>query len=139
MVSVHRMINGKWPASIPRALARACRDRIRRETMENWSAFTLAALAAILAGAGIAGGQVDTTQALVRGNTEFALDLYAQLAQEKGNLFFSPYSISNALAMAYDGAGGATAAEMKNVLHFPFNHHELNPAFGDLIRQLQEG
>jgi serpin B len=107
--------------------------------MENWSAFTLTGLAGILAAAGLATGQVDTTPALVRGNTEFALDLYGQLAQEKGNLFFSPYSISNALAMAYEGAGGTTAAEMKNVLHFPFNHQELNPAFADLIRQLQEG
>ena len=42
---------------------------------------------------------------LVQGNNEFAFDLYAQLAKEqKGNIFFSPYSISTALGMTYAGA-----------------------------------
>jgi serpin B len=107
--------------------------------MGSWTTLALTALATILAVGGTTIGQVKTTQALVDGNTEFALDLYARLAQEKGNLFFSPYSISNALAMAYDGAGGNTATEMKYVLHFPFDQQGLNPAFADLIRQLQEG
>jgi serpin B len=107
--------------------------------MRSWTALALTVLAGVLATGGIAIGQVKTTQALVHGNTEFALDLYTRLAQEKGNLFFSPYSISNALAMTYDGAGGNTATEMKNVLHFPFDQQGLNPAFADLIRQLQEG
>ncbi len=38
-------------------------------------------------------------RALVDGDNAFALDLYARLAGDKGNLFFSPYSISSALAM----------------------------------------
>ncbi len=49
----------------------------------------------------------------------FALDLYAQVRGEKGNLFFSPYSISSALAMTYGGARGDTAAEMARTLRFP--------------------
>ena len=36
--------------------------------------------------------------ALVEGNNAFALDLYAKLKKQEGNLFFSPYSISTALA-----------------------------------------
>jgi serpin B len=76
---------------------------------------------------------------VVEGNNCFAFDLYARLSQEKSNLFFSPHSISNALAMTYDGARGNTAIEMKNVLHFPFDQNGLDPAFADLIRQLQEG
>ena len=45
-------------------------------------------------------------EAVVEGNTAFALDLYAKLSkQTKGdNLFFSPCSISTALAMTYGGA-----------------------------------
>ncbi len=35
---------------------------------------------------------------LVTGNTAFAFDLYQNLSQEGRNLFFSPYSISLALA-----------------------------------------
>lgn len=40
--------------------------------------------------------------ALTAGHTAFALDLYHALGQDEGNLFFSPHSISQALAMTYD-------------------------------------
>ena len=56
-------------------------------------------------------------QALVEGNTAFALELYQHLREQEGNLFFSPHSISLALAMAYAGARGETAAEMAQALH----------------------
>ncbi len=59
------------------------------------------------------------TQGVVKGNTAFALDLYGRLKDREGNLFFSPYSISTALAMTYTGARGNTAGEMANVLHLP--------------------
>src|SRR5215467_1407701 len=49
---------------------------------------------------------------MVQGNTEFALSLYAQLGTQPGNLFFSPLSLSTALAMTYAGARGQTAAQM---------------------------
>src|SRR3989344_6535442 len=53
-------------------------------------------------------------------NNTFAFDLYSQLDKsENGNLFYSPYSISAALAMTYEGAKGKTADEMKSVFHFP--------------------
>jgi serine protease inhibitor len=36
----------------------------------------------------------------VEGNTQFALDLYAKLREEKtDNLFFSPYSISGTFSI----------------------------------------
>lgn len=44
------------------------------------------------------------------GNNQFAIDLYKKLAEtEKGNIVFSPYSISSALAMTYAGAKSNTA------------------------------
>ena len=57
----------------------------------------------------------------VQANNEFATDLYHQLASENSgeNLFFSPYSMFNALAMAAEGARGVTAEEMGAVLRFP--------------------
>jgi serpin B len=64
----------------------------------------------------------------------FALDLYAQLRTEKGNVFFSPYSISTALAMTYAGARGDTATEMAKVLHFSQPPAQLHPAVADLLR-----
>ncbi len=57
----------------------------------------------------------------IEANTNFACDLYRQLAEEKEgkNLFFSPYSISNALAMTAEGAHGETAMQMGKVLRYP--------------------
>jgi len=75
---------------------------------------------------------------LVQGNNEFAFDLYARLSDEKGNIVFSPYSISTALAMTYAGARGKTAKEMAKVLHFMLPQERLHAAFGGLIGDLQK-
>lgn len=86
-------------------------------------------------------------QTLVKGNTAFALDLYAQLKDEKGippqggNLFFSPYSISTALAMTYAGARENTAKQMAEVFHFTGEPESLCQAFADLealLKAIQE-
>jgi serpin B len=74
--------------------------------------------------------------AVVHGNNEFAFDLYAQLKQKDGNLFFSPESISTALAMTYAGARGATADELAKTLHFTLKEDKLHPAFHALIEEL---
>jgi serpin B len=83
--------------------------------------------------------RTDKTPPVVKGNTQFALDLYSHLRDEPGNLFFSPYSLSTALAMTYAGAGGETAKQMASVLHFPRNTDQLHPAFATLMRDLQGG
>ena len=67
--------------------------------------------------------------AQVRGNAEFAFDLYGRLRARDGNVFFSPYSVSNALAMTYAGARGPTATQMARVLHFPFEGDRLHRSF----------
>ena len=71
-------------------------------------------------------------RAVVAGNTEFALDLYARLRTEEGNLFISPYSISTALAMTYAGARGETERQMADVLHFTLGQERLHPALAAL-------
>jgi serine protease inhibitor len=60
-------------------------------------------------------------QIAVTANSEFGLDLYRQIARQSPdkNVFFSPYSLSSALAMAAEGARGETAAEMGKTLRFP--------------------
>jgi serpin B len=70
---------------------------------------------------------------LVQGNNAFAIDLYGQLRQQDGNLFFSPASISTAFAMAYAGAHGQTATEMAAALHFKLPPDRLHPAMGALL------
>ena len=47
---------------------------------------------------------------------EFALDLYRKLAQQDGNLIYSPYSIYQAFLMVYAGANAQTKAEIAEVL-----------------------
>ena len=75
-------------------------------------------------------------QKVVVGNTAFATDLYAKLKNQPGNLFFSPYSISTALAMTYAGARGNTATQMANVLHFSVPQERLHPSFAALEAEL---
>jgi len=64
---------------------------------------------------------------------EFAFNLYGkmielpELKQSGGNLFFSPYSISTALAMTYCGARGDTASQMASVLRLPTVKSETIP------------
>ncbi|HEY3356459.1 MAG TPA: serpin family protein [Polyangia bacterium] len=78
----------------------------------------------------------DTTpaelQALAHGNTTFACEMYQQLRQQPGNLFYSPQSISQALAMTYAGARAGTETQMADVLSFALTQERLHPAFNAL-------
>ena len=56
---------------------------------------------------------------LVAGNRTFACDLLRLVAAKPGNAFFSPHSITSALALARAGAAGETATQMDAVLHLP--------------------
>jgi serpin B len=69
---------------------------------------------------------------VVKENRAFAVDLHKRLGQREGNLFFSPYSISTALAMTYAGARGSTAGQMAKVLHFALDPNGLHAAFSSL-------
>jgi serpin B len=70
---------------------------------------------------------------LAAGNAAFAFDLYQALEKGEGeNLFYSPYSISLALAMTYAGARGDTAGQMADTLHFSLSPDQLHSAFNAL-------
>ncbi len=75
---------------------------------------------------------------LVSGNSAFAFDLYQALREEDGNLFYSPYSISLALAMTYAGARGETAEQMADTLQFTLPQDRLHPAFNSLDIELSQ-
>ena len=87
------------------------------------------------------------TKALAQGNTLFGLGMYGELAsREKGNVFFSPYSISEAMTMTCLGAGGQTRKEMQKVLCVPtksaddkavaWSNDDLAAAYKDLHARL---
>ncbi len=71
---------------------------------------------------------------LVSGNTAFALDMYHALVEgaENDEVFFSPYSISLALAMTWAGARNDTEDQMASTLHFDLGQDRLHPAFNFL-------
>ncbi|MDD1686301.1 serpin family protein [Methanoregula sp.] len=70
-------------------------------------------------------GNTPAAQSVSAGNNRFAYDLYATLAKNPAgagqNLFYSPFSISSALAITGEGAKGTTADEIIAVFHFPDN------------------
>jgi serpin B len=77
------------------------------------------------------------------GNNRFAADLYRQLASDPEyagkNIFFSPYSISTALAITYEGARGTTADEIASVLHLPTNETPRQEGYAGLDAALNRG
>ncbi len=74
---------------------------------------------------------------LVRGNSAFAFQLYQALREkEEGNFFYSPHSISVALALTYAGARGATEEQMADTLHYLLEQGRLHPAFNWLDAEL---
>jgi serpin B len=109
-----------------------------------------------IAGIGCAGQSArpsaNKAQALVvQGNNAFAVALYRQLQNAPSNLFFSPYSISTALAMAYAGAEEATQEQMAQTLRYPtsaqalqklgltqasLDQEQFDKAFGQVIKDL---
>ena len=70
-------------------------------------------------------------------NGNFAFDLYRALSDdEEGNLFFSPFSISQVLAMAYAGSRGETERQMADTLRYGLPQNRLHPAFNAIDRAL---
>jgi serpin B len=80
-------------------------------------------------------GGVSTSDeaAIVAGSTAFATALYRELAAQPKGLFFSPSSITAALAMTAAGARGETATELTGALNLQLPPDRLHPALGRLL------
>jgi serpin B len=119
----------------------------------NKCAFTVVVV--VVTAVGCFGGEQrkadpESDKVVVQGNNEFALALFARLRENQGNLFFSPYSISTALAMTYAGARGQTETQMAKVLHFPtlagekvppepaMQEGQFHSAFGVVVKDLNQ-
>jgi serpin B len=85
----------------------------------------------------------EAEQDVVDANNRFALDMYRKLAADPGssgeNLFFSPLSISSALALTWEGARGSTADEIRSVFHFPGDTGVLRQGYTDINARIAEG
>jgi len=76
---------------------------------------------------------------IARSSNQFALDLYARLAADPGNLFLSPFSISTALAMTSAGAAGVTDQELRQTLHFTLPGDRLHTGYRAMLDSLDVG
>jgi serpin B len=82
----------------------------------------------------------DVSRELTRANNKFAFDIFGELlTQDKGkNIFISPFSITTALAMTYNGAEADTKDAMEEVLGFSgFSLEDLNSNFSKLLVAIQ--
>lgn len=79
-----------------------------------------------------AGNAAELKMPVSADNAVFAFDIFSILNDKEGNLFFSPYSVSSALAMTYGGARGETASQMQKAMCFTGGQKGTHKAFGDL-------
>lgn len=108
--------------------------------MRTSKTFSLVLGTVLLVGLSNAPSSTSATPAyapLVAGNTDFALNLYGQLATtNNANIFFSPYSISACFGMVYAGARGDTALQMAETLDWSTNQAAVGPEFGAVQAEL---
>jgi serpin B len=86
------------------------------------------------------GATKEGVNAVVNANNQLAFELYSQFKEESkdSNIFFSPYSISIALTMTYEGAKGQTAEEMQSVLHIPEDANVRRPNFARIFNEINK-
>ena len=91
---------------------------------------------------GEAGLNSTAEKSVVDANNKFALNLYSNLRKDPHssnvNLFFSPFSISSAMAIAYEGAQGSTADEIQSVFFFPNNSDQRRLGYEHLNKDLNQ-
>jgi len=79
---------------------------------------------------------------IINSNNQFAFDLYLKLKDvpeyNESNIFFSPYSISVALGMTYEGAKGETGEEIQSVFYFPEDENIRQPSFAKIYNQINK-
>lgn len=81
---------------------------------ETEQKFTVQKLTSVPRESADVSSEILTTQAT--SNNEFGIKMYQLLAEEGKNLFFSPYSITSALAMTAAGAEGETKTQIRDAL-----------------------
>jgi serpin B len=79
----------------------------------------------------------DAEKSAAKSVNAFAFDMYRNLIKsENGNIFFSPYSISSAMAMLYAGTSDEAKREIHAVMRYPDDTHL---AMRELREILDEG
>ncbi len=70
-------------------------------------------------------------------NQQFGFNVFEQLMQmESGNVVFSPFALSTALAMSYAGARNATETQMLQTLQFHQSSKNLHKNYENLLEEM---
>ena len=92
-----------------------------------------------IASADDSGATTQGVNTVANANNQFAIDLYNEIDKESNeNIFFSPWSISTAVAMAYEGARGDTAMEMQNVFYFPEDDSSRRSSYAKMLNTINK-
>ena len=67
-------------------------------------------------------GRPVKTLSISSANNRLTLNLLHELYNEENNVFFSPFSISTAFGMLFNGAKDKSAQELSEVLGYNFGH-----------------
>ncbi len=87
----------------------------------------------------LAATPASTPKQIAHANNEFAFDLYKEVSKTgTGNIFFSPFSISTALAMTYAGANGSNETEMAKSMNFKPNTPDFHLSYGKYLKTLDK-
>jgi len=73
---------------------------------------------------------------LIEGNTAFGFNIYRILSKTGDNIFYSPYSISAALAMTYAGARSESEQRIADTMQFMLPQSNLHAAFNSMDIEL---
>lgn len=79
---------------------------------------------------------MEESEAIATTNNNFAFEFYDKINGGEGNLFYSPFSISTALAMTYAGSDSTTRDEIRRVMHFGPNTAEFHRSYGSYYQAL---
>ena len=85
------------------------------------------------------GATIQGVNQVVKANNQFAINLYSEINNDTNeNIFFSPWSISTVMAMAYEGARGETAKEIQSVFHFPTDNNSRRSSYAKMLNTLNK-
>lgn len=89
------------------------------------------------------GATPEGVASVAKANNQFAINLYSEIIKDPSNkdknVFFSPWSISSAMVMVYEGARGQTADEIHSVFHFPEDDKVRRSSFARLLNTINKG
>jgi serpin B len=91
---------------------------------------------------GETGQHTGAEKSVVEANNKFAFASYSELRKDAFNnnktLFYSPFSISSALAITYEGARGTTADEIRSVFFFPSDDNQRRMGYEQLNKGINQ-